>query len=185
MVRLQIISFSLLFALAACQFGYDVELLNAVKAGRSYEVKSLLKKGADVNIRDKEKSDTPLIIAALHGRVDIVQLLLEYDANVNTKQEDGMTALMMAAMKGHVGILQLLIFKGADVEAKDGEGVTALMWAAAGGHIGVVVTLLDKDVDTKVKDDKGRTALEWAGEDVNITRLIKKRSAKLYYTPGK
>jgi ankyrin repeat protein len=39
----------------------------------------------DVNVRGLDKKETPLHVASRHGRVDVVQLLLEHGADVDAR----------------------------------------------------------------------------------------------------
>jgi len=41
--------------------------------------------------------DTPLHVAASHGHLEIINLLLEYDADVTLKNNDGITAEELAS----------------------------------------------------------------------------------------
>lgn len=49
------------------------------------------------------------MIAVSHGNIDMVQMLLEANANVNVQDEDGSTALMCAAEHGRIDIVKLLL----------------------------------------------------------------------------
>ncbi len=52
--------------------------------------------------------------AALGGYVEIVQMLIEAGAELNTSDLHGWTALMEAAQKGHLQVVDLLLTAGAD-----------------------------------------------------------------------
>ncbi|KAG8236832.1 hypothetical protein J437_LFUL017116 [Ladona fulva] len=49
------------------------------------------------------------MLSVSHGRLDMVQLLLEAGADVNIQDEDGSTALMCAAEHGHADIVRALL----------------------------------------------------------------------------
>lgn len=49
------------------------------------------------------------MLAVSHGRLDMVQLLLQSGADVNIQDEDGSTALMCAAEHHHIEIVKLLL----------------------------------------------------------------------------
>jgi ankyrin repeat protein len=56
----------------------------------------LLVAGADVNSQDPNTGDTPLMIAARTGRPDVVDFLIEKDANKHLKNKNRETALSIA-----------------------------------------------------------------------------------------
>ncbi|KAJ7835378.1 ankyrin repeat-containing domain protein [Mycena olivaceomarginata] len=67
------------------------------------DVRFLLRNGADPNLDDN--GFTPLIVASLHGRLDIVRILLQSGAKVN------IVALEQAHKRGHLDIIQVLLQK--------------------------------------------------------------------------
>ena len=70
-----------------------------------------------------------LISAAKDGNVAAVQALLAKGAEVNAKNEDGMTALMAASADGSLDVAQALPAQGTDVNAKTNDGENALSLA--------------------------------------------------------
>ena len=92
-------------------------------------VRTLLAKGAEVNAKTRAGL-TPLMLATLRGKPDVVQALLANGADVNATTNSGVTALMLVSMLGHADVLEMLLAHGADVNAKTDVGVTALMWAS-------------------------------------------------------
>merc|ERR1711944_308731 len=63
----------------------------------------------DVNIRASQHGQTALMLAVSHGRLDMVQLLVEAGADLNIRDEDGSTALMCAAERGQTDIVKVLM----------------------------------------------------------------------------
>jgi uncharacterized protein YraI len=100
-------------------------LLDAVAAGHTDFVKSLLDSGANIESKNKVGA-TPLIFASAKGHKDVVKLLVDRGANVNAKTTTGITPLIAAASAGDADIVKLLLEKGADASAKDQQGRTAL-----------------------------------------------------------
>ena len=77
----------------------------------------LLDKGVDPNSVDADRS-TPLILAAMLGSTEVVQVLLEYGACMDASNSDGWTALMYAAQQGHANIVRLLVSMGCQVSCR-------------------------------------------------------------------
>ncbi|CZR66869.1 uncharacterized protein PAC_16770 [Phialocephala subalpina] len=107
--------------------------------------KLLLSHGADPNASTNPGyaiRDTPLQFAAENGHNDMVELLIEYGANVNhpAAESHGATTLQSAANKGYLGITSLLLEHGAEVDAPGAppHGWTAPEKAAAYGRIDMV-----------------------------------------------
>ncbi|MBS1187265.1 MAG: hypothetical protein H6R04_1283 [Burkholderiaceae bacterium] len=100
-------------------------------------VEALLKKGAEVN----REGWTALHYAAAKGNNDIVQLLLDHEADIDATSPAGITPLMMAAQSGHIYTVKLLHDLGADATIEDDHGRTAVTFAARSGHDDIVVGL--------------------------------------------
>jgi ankyrin repeat protein len=67
-----------------------------------------------------------LVTAAMSGRLEQVQALLDKGVNVNAQDRSGNTPLMAAALGGHVQVAKVLLEKGANVNAAAKGGLTAL-----------------------------------------------------------
>lgn len=68
----------------------------------------LLAAGANVNERDKEYDMTPLMWVVLKGQDDIVELLMEYGADMYLKDSHGRTALDLARGNFNLKTAELL-----------------------------------------------------------------------------
>ena len=125
-------------------------------------------KAPDISIHD----------AAYDGNIEAVKQHLAAGADVNAKEEYGVTPLHRVAYEGHKEIAELLIAKGADVDAKDKQGWTPLHFAAQFGHKEVVELLIAKGADLNAKDDDddGKTPLDYA--DGEIADLLRKHGGK-------
>lgn len=69
-------------------------LCNAIVKGDLETVKKFIEYGADVN--ETSNGTTPLMFAARYNKVEIIKLLLEKGARLETKDERGFTALKYA-----------------------------------------------------------------------------------------
>ncbi|KAJ8626424.1 hypothetical protein MRB53_019731 [Persea americana] len=80
--------------------------------------------------------NSPLHFAAAKGHNEIVMLLLENGADVNSRNYCGQTALMHACRYGHWEVVQtLLLFRSNVTRADYLSGRTALHFAAVNGHV--------------------------------------------------
>lgn len=68
---------------------------------------------------------TPLHIAAKHGQVECLRLLIQYGYAVDTKGMSG-TCLHEASLYGKLEVVRFLLEAGADVMALNGQGLTPL-----------------------------------------------------------
>ena len=94
-----------------------------------------------------------LFVAVQNGNTEVVKLLLDSGAKVNTKKGyRGVTTLFIAAQKGHVDVVKLLLESGSEIDMTDTEGITPLYVAAQEGHIEVAKCLID--YGSKVHQDK-------------------------------
>jgi ankyrin repeat protein len=141
-------------------------LAQAVFDGDTDKVRSLLKDGADANstlnatyqiapdgnisasfsvpifgAAQQEAGMSVLSFAAMQGSADIIRLLLDKGAEINSRDKYGQTPLILAAWQGDTESVQSLLNAHADVTARDGSGQTALMWAQMEGHSAVAEVL--------------------------------------------
>jgi Ankyrin repeats (3 copies) len=136
-------------------------------------VNVLLSMGAKVDLEQKGQfqglspSGTALAIAASSGRLEICKSLLAAGADVNKKNQHGMTPFLVALGRGDIQCASTMLDYGADVNARDALGQTPLMLLRqfdtndpTAHH--VLDELLAKGADVTVTDDKGQTAEDWA-----------------------
>ena len=91
-----------------------------------------------------EGVEIPVLIgASLHGRLNVIESLIQAGADINKAKNNGYTALMVASEKGHAAIVEALIQAGADIDKAANNGYTALMFAHHAGHSAIVKLLLD------------------------------------------
>ena len=89
-------------ALSFCvrTYGGGNELLfDAIPSGQLRKAQAALAQGIDANVTTAS-GQTPPILAASLGRVQTVHLLLDRQASINAKDENGATALMAASTWG-------------------------------------------------------------------------------------
>ena len=150
----------------------------------------LIANGADVNAKDRG-GFMPLDVAIINENTEIVDLLRKHDgksgaedsiqvaasvgnieavkqhlaagADVNAKDDWGMTPLFYAAAEGHKEIVELLIAADADVNVADMSSMTPLHFAVVFGHKEIVELLIANGADVNAKGgDVGLTPLHFA-----------------------
>lgn len=114
------------------------------------------KTNVEIRTRDDE---SPLMMAALKGHLDLARTLIERGADVN---KTGWTALHYAATGGHLAIIELLLEHHAYIDAESPNGTTPLMMAAQYGSIDAVRLLLEAGADPKLKNQLGLSAIDFA-----------------------
>jgi ankyrin repeat protein len=147
-------------------------LLDAVVLRDVTRVSGLLKQGADVEARDKEHQETPLILAAKFGDADLVRLLLVAGAEVDARDDSGRTALFFAPVPSEM--FKMLVEAGADLHVRNKDGDTILMRKVAdSGSLPEVEELLCLGIDPRSENRDGESALDLA-EALGLERVAKR-----------
>jgi ankyrin repeat protein len=149
----------LLVALAGSSWAFGDEIHDAAKKGDAAKVKALLSSNPALVASKDNVGRTPLHIAALFGRKEVVVLLLANKAEVNARAKQEQTALLWAASEGHAEVVELLLTNKAEVNAVDKNGWTPLHKAAEGGHKEVVELLLANKAAVDARNIQGATPL--------------------------
>ena len=156
-------------------------LMNASAVGSDELVELLINAGARVNEVDND-GRTAIFYAcrgydvcsfynnynSFYGysfseSVEVVKFLIDNGADVNLKNNGGMTALMSASDVSHE-LIELLIKSGARVNEVDDNGKSALMYACenhiiSSSDIEVVKFLIDNGANVNLKSNDSETAL--------------------------
>lgn len=103
----------------------QVNIHAAVMAGDMKAVNDYINAGKDLNVKDPIGGSSPLIVAALFNRTEIVQRLLDAGAQINLQNNDGSTALHSAAFFCRPAVVKILLEKNADKTIKNKYGQTA------------------------------------------------------------
>ncbi|RYF39532.1 MAG: ankyrin repeat domain-containing protein [Comamonadaceae bacterium] len=116
-----------------------------------------------VNVEARNADDeSPLMLAALKGNIEVVKALIARNADVN---KPGWAPLHYAASAGsaqHTQIIALLLENYAYIDATSPNGTTPLMMAAQYGSTASVQLLLDEGADPTLKNQLGLTAADFA-----------------------
>jgi ankyrin repeat protein/class 3 adenylate cyclase len=137
-----------------------INIFTHIKRGLFDNVYNCIEKDkVDVNQRDDDTGNPPLVVAVEENQIEIVKLLLNHGADVNVKDWTSKnTALDISEQKGFKPISELLQQRG----AKYSSG-SSFHLAAKNGDIVSIEEMLDKGCDiNEVDAGKGWTALHYA-----------------------
>jgi cytohesin len=149
----------------------------AIDTDKIEAVQAEIDRGSDINAREKNLGSrvitkvygqTPLMYAASGAYPKpALELLLDNGAQVNARDDSGVTALMEAANFNRSGAVKLLLDHGAQVNARSNYGLTPLTIATSPTarsrfsvrKLAVVKLLLEGGAEVDGRDSNGRTPL--------------------------
>jgi ankyrin repeat protein len=168
----------------------------ACNNGSPAMVGRLLKAGANPNHGTRE---TPVMLAAQTGNVEVMKLLLAHGGNANAKEPGrGQTALMWAVAERHPDVAKVLVENGADVKARtlpvkpaggrggglfgggsNANAFTPLLFATRVGDLASVRLLVDAgaDVNDAAADGMSALVLATVRAHVDVAKLLLEKGA--------
>jgi uncharacterized protein len=173
---------------------YREPLFFAVKGGHLSTARALCEANCDVNAKSKMDGATALHRASLEGHVDIIVLLVQYGADVNDPDIEGMRPVHWAVQAKKTKSVETLASCGADLEAKSAAGLTPLHRAVSGRNVAMARLLLQLGADVNASAPFGnalnRADATGNGEMINLlsqhgaVREVRtnKRGAPLHFT---
>jgi ankyrin repeat protein len=102
-----------------------IDIHTAVVTNDIETIKQHIAAKSNINEKDAFGGSSPLISASLFGKTEIVQLLIDADADLNIQNNEGSTALITASFFCRPQIVKLLLDKGADKTIKNNYSQTA------------------------------------------------------------
>ena len=146
-------------------------LIITARDGKLDFVKVLLRYEANIEARGTIKIDgeviegcTALWVATSKGHFDVVRLLIEQNAEVDSRTSKNSTPLIAAAFMGHLDIVRCLVENGADVNARNNFNSTPLMITCHSGHLDVASYLVKHGANINLQDNDGSSCLHCASE---------------------
>ncbi|TYZ59903.1 hypothetical protein PybrP1_009216 [[Pythium] brassicae (nom. inval.)] len=154
-------------------FGHT-PLFYAASSGKLPLVKWLISNGADIDTDYSDREDvmpregdlgvfTPLQIASFKGHDDVVNFLVECNAELSGTRRNGLTPLHVACSQNRRGVVKILLEAGADVHACDSDGRTPVDVADAS----MLATLLPDEHGGGGGDDDSDNGIEAADDDAD------------------
>ncbi|NXA12746.1 ANR22 protein, partial [Sapayoa aenigma] len=154
-------------------FSGDTPLICACKQGNNRIVSYLLRKHADVNLRNKKNR------TCLHYAVRKRFTFLDYVLIIILMPVMLIGYLLMVSKtKQNENLVKMLLRAGVNVNATDSSGSTALHYACKTKNQAVIPLLLEAHADTSVKNQDGETPLDIARslQFHNIESMLRKAS---------
>ena len=165
----------------------DGELLGVSVYDGIAPIQSLLERGAHIDARDMH-GDTLLLLAADHGKLEVVTYLIQKGASVNVKNRTDDTPLALAARNNTLDVVNALLNHGADVNAGLGSDTTPLFEALIaedrqdkGSMLRKIRTLIDHGADIQAGEQRGMSPVRYASQadsDNDILKLLLEQGAR-------
>jgi ankyrin repeat protein len=160
----------------------------AIQEEQVATVRRYLDQGLDPNEQPTENCSTPLALAVMGGNNEIIGLLLDHGANLNTPASpNGQTVLHCVAAyeQDAPEMTAYLLQAGADANVVGEDRMTPLMLAAARGHAETVKVLLTAHPDLEARSAAGKTAVEMAAaaNRSDVVKILRQAGAKLALPP--
>ena len=165
-------------------------LHSAARAGDVDEIESLLALGFPIDRRDDE-GRTPLMMAAVNGKLQAVKYLLKQGADPSIQDNNGWNTFHHASQGGNPEVIELMPHHVPSIDSITKLGVTPLMVAAYNGKLQAVKYLLKQGADPSLQDNKGWNVLHhssWGGNVAIMEKILSYRvdiesKTKLGLTP--
>ena len=150
-------------------------LIIAAEGGKDEMVTEMLKHNANWRLQNHD-GHTAFMKAIIHGRAEVVKILLAHKAFEQSADGSRRTAMHIAcsAEETKPDMIDLLRDQGLELDAKDDRGRTPLHHACRVGNIEVAKVLLALHVDICTKDSFERTPLyvAWQNGHTDLVKLL-------------
>ncbi len=151
---------------------YRSQLFTAVSNDNLEEVKNLIARGENVNLKDENYSNiTPLFLAVENGNAEIAETLLNFGAKVNVKDSNKQTPLMRLDEDASPELVNLLINHGAKINLTDKDDNNALILSSRSARPEVLRILTNYISNINAQNSEGRTALMEAADADNLENV--------------
>ncbi len=156
------------FAIASLIASYkkDLTSFEAVAIGNIVFLNELIVKNGSVINDYSEDGFTALGLACLFGNLDIVQFLVQQNADVNLPTNNGFNVFPIhaACAANHLPIVKVLLNAGAKVNVVQQSGLSPLHIAAEFGNIEMIISLLENGAETNCRMEGGKLPADIAAE---------------------
>ncbi|XP_052073018.1 ankyrin-3-like isoform X1 [Mytilus californianus] len=116
---------------------------------------------SSAQLQDSQDKFPPLIAACERGHEPIVNLLIDYEPDINQMDSFGRRPLIVAVQNDYPGVVEMLINKDANINLADKNGWTPFLWACILHREEVAKLLMEHDADDNQASNDGSTLLFW------------------------
>lgn len=114
-------------------------------------------------IKDRD-GNTPLHIAVKNGHEEIVNYLLENNADSKALNDEGSAPIHYAAISDSTNMLEIFLKNDANRNLQDKKGNTPLHLAAKYGKLTNIELLLENEADPNIFNKEGYSALHYISQ---------------------
>ena len=166
------------------KFGANINLVceenytpfsHAIASGKTETFICLLSTGVNFNINSRN-SVLHIALSSVKKDENIVELLLDFGADVRATNGDKKTALHCAISFGNTreqsNLFRLLLDYGSDINAREKWGNTPIHIAAQEGDFEAAEVLLEYEADLNIKNNEGNTALKYLMDKIEDDLIL-------------
>lgn len=159
---------------AQAQFSKGYKFLEAVKKKDGVTAEEAINKPGStvINARDVTTGETALHLVAQRRDLTWLRYLVAKGANVNIRDDKGITPLQIAANLGWLDGVEFLVANNADLDESNDTGETPLITAVLRKDAGIMRALLKAGADPDRADNSGRSARDYAKLSKNSSQLL-------------
>ncbi|OTF82670.1 myotrophin-like protein [Euroglyphus maynei] len=99
------------------------KLVWSIKNGDLDSVKEIIE-NEKLDVNSMIDGRRPIHYAADYGQKEIIEYLIQLDADVNSLDKHGISALLAAIWEGHIECCRLLISNGAKIDGRTPDGIS-------------------------------------------------------------
>jgi ankyrin repeat protein len=153
--------------------GRNLLMLASLSFGDSEVVEFMLRNEFDLEKKDKY-GNTALLLASnpWGGNDDAIPALVKDGANINVKNNNGISPLLNLVFSENPKLIKLLIDRGADINILGNDGDSPLLMATRMNKYNIVKLLLQHGARKEIKNKNGKTALDFA-KNKGLIKLLK------------
>lgn len=161
------------------------DFIGYILEDKTKQVKKMLKKYnhlIDYNYPFESGRYKPLSIASWIGNNEIIKLLIDEGAEINSLDESGYYPLYLSIYSNDITTVNLLITNGADVNLKNKYGETALHHASYRGSLDMVRLLYENGAEQSYMNDGRDSVIEAIdGKNLEILKFLHEKGYNFDY----